>query len=132
MFIKHTFKQLEASDAVKFHAEERFKKLLPHLTKQDSAHVVYKKVRRHEFWVDITITGHNKTFQASAKSKEDFNTSLDTCIAKLAKQLSKKKDKLQHHRHAEMSRLARLDRMSEDMEHHFHKISGAGSNRQAA
>ena len=132
MKIKHTFKQIDASDAVRIHAEDRLQKLVPHLTKQHKVHFIFKKVRGHEYQVDVTLSGHNKVFQASSKSNEDFYVSIDSAIPKLVRQLAKKKDRLQNHKHAQHSRQGKLDRMNESMEHDFSKIDGVAGDRSAA
>ena len=98
MRVRHTFKQMEVSEPVQFHAEERVKKLQRHLTKQDRAHVVYTKTRLHEYKVDIIISGHHKVFQSTSKSSEDFYAAIDVCVSKLVRQLAKKKDRLQRRR----------------------------------
>lgn len=91
-----TFRNLEASDALKVHAEEKLQKLKKYLIKPTTAHIIFHLERFHHV-VEVTLNANGIQYISCEKEK-DMYASLDIAIAKLERQLRRYKEKLKEHK----------------------------------
>lgn len=90
-----TFRNLEASEALKQHTVEKLKKLDKYLVKPTMTHVIFNTERFNHI-VEITITANGMQHVSHEKS-ENMYTSIDNAIHKLERQLKKYKERLKSH-----------------------------------
>ncbi|CUU25002.1 ribosome-associated translation inhibitor RaiA [Duffyella gerundensis] len=87
MIVNITSKQMEITEAIRQHVEERLAKLEKWQTDLINPHIVLSKEPK-DFVADATINTPNGTLVASAKH-EDMYTAINELIAKLVRQLNK-------------------------------------------
>lgn len=87
MIVNITSKQMEITEAIRQHVEERLTKLEKWQTDLINPHIVLSKEPK-DFVADATINTPNGTLVASAKH-EDMYTAINELIAKLVRQLNK-------------------------------------------
>lgn len=87
MIVNITSKQMEITEAIRQHVEERLAKLEKWQTDLINPHIVLSKEPK-DFVADATINAPNGTLVASAKH-EDMYTAINELIAKLVRQLNK-------------------------------------------
>ncbi len=100
-----TFRNLEASEAIKSYAREKVDRVNKYLDKASEAHVVLA-LERHLHHADITV--HAGPFFLRGREKsEDMYASIDLAMDKIERQLKRYKEKLKSHRalphHAEVA-----------------------------
>jgi ribosome-associated inhibitor A len=91
MILNITSKQMEITEAIRHHVEERLSKLEKWQTHLINPHIVLSKEPK-EFVADATINTPNGTLVASAKHA-DMYTAINDLIAKLERQLNKAQHK---------------------------------------
>ncbi len=95
MQLNITFRNLDASDALKLYASEKIERVHKYLDRAGEAHVVLS-LERHLHHADITI--HAGTFLLRGREKsEDMYASIDLAMDKIERQLRRYKEKLKHH-----------------------------------
>lgn len=85
--INITSKQMDITDAMRTHIEERFTKLEKWQAQLINPHIVLSKQPKY-FVADATITTPNGTLVASAQH-DDMYAAINELIAKLERQLNK-------------------------------------------
>ena len=91
-----TFRNLEASEAIKTYAREKVERVNKYLDKASDAHIVLA-LERHLHHADITV--HAGTFFLRGREKsEDMYASIDLAMDKIERQLKRYKEKLKSHR----------------------------------
>ena len=113
---KHTFKHVDSSDALKEYAENIFEKVSHLLLKDSQWQIFYSKGKHHACRVDITVQNGTGYFKATALS-DSLYLAVDEAAEKLGKQFLKKKEKLQHHKDYQRSKLGRFERVNERLEY---------------
>lgn len=113
---RHTFKQVDVSDALKMYVEGEFFKISRHLLKESQWQIFYSKGKHHDYCVDVTVHNGNGHFKASGHG-ESFYLAVDEAAVKLEKQFQKKKEKLQEHKDFLHSKEAKLDRVNPRLEY---------------
>ena len=96
METNYTFRNMEATEALRSHAEVKLAKLKKYLIKPGNAHVIFK-VEKHNHIAEITLLV-NGTPYISIQSSNDMYTSIDGAIKKLEKQLRNYKERLKDHK----------------------------------
>src|SRR3989338_2581259 len=91
-----TFRNIEASDALKNHAQDKLNKLGKYLVKPTTVHVIFN-VEKFNHIVEVTLNANGVQYISHEKEK-DMYASLDLAMAKLERQLKKYKDKLKAHK----------------------------------
>ncbi|OGQ05300.1 MAG: ribosomal subunit interface protein [Deltaproteobacteria bacterium RIFCSPLOWO2_01_44_7] len=91
-----TFRNIEASDALKTHTQTKLEKLKKYLIKPTQAHVIFN-VERFNHLVEVTLNANGIQYISHEKS-EDMYTSIDKAVAKLERQLRKYKERLKEHK----------------------------------
>lgn len=91
MPIHFTGHQLEVTDAIKAHTEEKFHKLQAHFENITSIHVVFK-VEKLQQIAEGTILVAKDKFHAHAED-ENLYTAIDSLADKLNRQMVKHKEK---------------------------------------
>lgn len=95
MQLNITFRNFDASDALKEYAREKVDRVNKYLDQTGEAHVVLS-LERHLHHADITI--HSAPFVLRGKDKSgDMYASLDLAMDKIEKQLRRYKDRLKTH-----------------------------------
>ncbi len=91
-----TFRNLDATEAIKSYAREKVDRVNKYLDRASEAHVVLA-LERHLHHADITI--HAGPFFLRGKEKsEDMYASIDLAMDKIERQLKRYKEKLKSHR----------------------------------
>ncbi len=95
MLLNITFRNLDATDALKQYASEKIERVHKYLDQAGEAHVVLS-LERHLQHADITI--HAGTFLLRGREKsEDMYASIDLAMDKIERQLRRYKEKLKRH-----------------------------------
>jgi putative sigma-54 modulation protein len=111
MQLNITFRNLDATEALKRYASEKVERVHKYLDRAGEAHVVLS-LERHLHHADITI--HAGTFLLRGREKsEDMYASIDLAMDKIERQLHRYKEKLKrhhgrervHHRHDMLNNL---------------------------
>lgn len=100
MQTSYTFRNLDATDALKMHAGDKLNKLDKYLVKPIEAHVIFNVERQEhkpQHFVEITLTA-NGIKHVSHESSDDMYTSLNKAVSKLEAQLRRQKEILREHR----------------------------------
>ena len=113
---RHTFKQVDVSDALKMYAEGEFQKIGRHLLKEGQWQIFYSKGKHHDCCVDVSVHNGNGHFKVSAHA-ESFYLAVDGACVKLERQFQKKKEKLQEHKDFPQSKEGKLDRVNPRLEY---------------
>jgi ribosomal subunit interface protein len=98
MKVGFTFRHMKQSEAVIAYTEEKIHKLFKLEMKPSWAEVVVG-VQRHLKQVEIKVVGKDMRFVATAEHI-DIHQAVDEAIDKIARQMYKKKSKVQNHKHA--------------------------------
>lgn len=92
-----TFRQMDASDALKAYASERMDRVKKYLPDPISCHVVLS-VERHLHRCDVNFQLHNGMTVAGHETTENMYSSIDLVIAKIERQVRKYKGKMEERR----------------------------------
>lgn len=95
MQIELTFRNLEASEAIKTYANDKLAKLDKYLRPPAEAHVTFS-VERRLHCVDVNLHEGDGHYQARAE-EQDMYASIDLVVDKLLRQLHRNRD--HHHNH---------------------------------
>lgn len=114
---KHNFKHVDVSDSLKEYVEETFEKVAHFLLKDSQCQGFYSKGKHHhECQVEFIIQNGTGYFKATAQS-DSFYLAVDEAAVKLSKQFQKKKEKLRHHKNANLSKKGRFERVNSRLEY---------------
>jgi putative sigma-54 modulation protein len=91
MSIDFTGHQLEVTDALKAHTEDKFRKIKAHFDNITSIHVVFKVEKLQQIAEGTILVAKNK-FHASAED-ENLYTAIDSMADKLNRQMVEHKQK---------------------------------------
>jgi putative sigma-54 modulation protein len=95
MQLNITFRNLDATDALKQYASEKIERVHKYLDRAGEAHVVLS-LERHLHHADISI--HAGTFLLRGRERsEDMYASIDLAMDKIERQLRRYKEKLKRH-----------------------------------
>lgn len=114
MKVEFTFKHVDVSDALMEYARERLEKIVKFELKPMDVHFTVS-MQRHECIIDVSVFEGRRKFKAEAVS-DDFYRSVEMCINKLWRQLSKDKRRLKGHKSPERSAEGELSRLNEQLE----------------
>lgn len=118
MKTEFSFKHIDSSDALMNYADERMEKLTRFELKPMDVLFTVSLENRHECRVEVNVIEGRRKFKAEATS-DDFYRSVDMCINKLSRQLSKDKSRVKHHKNADRSAQGKLARLNEQLEIDF-------------
>lgn len=97
-----TFRNLEASDALKTHTLDKLQKLDKYLIKPEKVHVIFH-VERFQHIVEVTLNANGLPY-VSHERASDMYASIDGALAKLERQLKRYKEQLKRHKDRARSR----------------------------
>ncbi len=97
MQLSVTFRQMDASDALKAYAEDRLGRIRKYLPDPIACHVVLSK-ERHNHRADVNLQLHNGFTVAAHEMGENMYSSIDLVAAKVERQVKRYKDKLRQRR----------------------------------
>lgn len=91
-----TFRNTEATEALRNHAVEKLTKLDKYLSKPVSAHVIFK-VEGFRHIVEVAFLSNGMRFFGKGESN-DMYTSTDDAVSRIEHQLRKSKERLKGHK----------------------------------
>lgn len=92
----YTFRNMEATDALRDHTESKFEKLRKLTIKPENAHVIFK-VEKFNHKAEITMVADGVRYVVHHTSN-DMYTSIDSACKKLEKQLRNNKERVKNHK----------------------------------
>jgi len=92
----YTFRNMEATDALRDHTETKFAKLKKLVIKPENAHVIFK-VEKFNHMAEITMVADGVRYVVHHTSN-DMYTSIDSAVKKLEKQLRNNKERVKNHK----------------------------------
>jgi putative sigma-54 modulation protein len=98
MQLSVTFRQMEATDALKDYARERMERIKKYFPDPIAVHVVMSTERGYKHRVDVTMQLHNGLTVAGREASDSMFSSIDLVIAKIESQVRRYKDKLRTHK----------------------------------
>ncbi|ACY15284.1 ribosome hibernation-promoting factor, HPF/YfiA family [Haliangium ochraceum] len=93
-----TFRQTEATEALKEYARDRMERIKKYFPDPISVHVVMSTERGYKHRVDVTMQLHNGLTVAGRETSESMHSSIDLVTAKIERQVRRYKDKLRTHK----------------------------------
>lgn len=98
MHLSFTFRNLDASEALKDYARDKLERIHKYFPDPIKVHVVFSSQRGYLFAADVQITLHNGLLLKGVEATEDFHSSIDLVMAKIERQLRKYKDRIRDHK----------------------------------
>jgi ribosomal subunit interface protein len=114
MHLKYKFKNLKQSNELTDYIQQKFEKLEKYEMKPVTVSVTLC-VEKDERRVDIHACGEKLTMQAHGVS-DNFLESIDVAVERLAKQMMKRKSKVQNHKCFERTHLGKIEQLSPGLE----------------
>jgi putative sigma-54 modulation protein len=93
-----TFRQMEATEALKEYARDRMERIRKYFPDPIAVHVVLSTERGYKHRVDVTMQLHNGLTVAGHEASESMFSSIDLVTAKIERQVRRYKDKLREHK----------------------------------
>ncbi len=93
-----TFRQIEATEALKEYARDRMERIRKYFPDPIAVHVVLSTERGYKHRVDVTMQLHNGLTVAGHEASESMFSSIDLVTAKIERQVRRYKDKLRTHK----------------------------------
>lgn len=93
-----TFRQMEATEALKEYARERMERIRKYFPDPIAVHVVMSTERGYKHRVDVTMQLHNGLTVAGHEASESMQASIDLVTDKIERQVRRYKDKLRDHK----------------------------------
>lgn len=91
-----TFRNIDASEALKNHTLEKLSKLNKYLIKPTNTHIIFSTVKFHH-QVEITLNANGVQYITQEMS-EDMYGSIDKAVQKMERRLKKYKEQLKSHK----------------------------------
>lgn len=119
MNLATTFRHMEASQAVRDHAEDRLEKLRKYLHGDPiAAHATFAVERGHNHMCEIHITLPSGLVIQARETTEDMHSSIDLAGARIERQVRRWKDRIRDHKaHTGPTGAGRQRVFREDMGH---------------
>ncbi len=95
MHVSVTFRQMEATPALKDHATDKVMRIAKFINKPTDAHIVLS-LEKYMHKADITLNTNGLMIRGAEKS-EDMYASIDKAIGKIERQLKRYREKLKRH-----------------------------------
>lgn len=111
MKVKFTFRHSEHLHRFEKYGADKMKRLEKYETKLSWANVVVSKLK-HQWCVELKVVGKDLRIAAKAKADE-LHEALDRSMDKIAKQMSRKKQILQKHKHSKRTKEYALDHFTD-------------------
>ncbi len=97
MKLSVTFRQMEPSEAIKQHVEDKLTRIEKYFHEPARAQAVLSQ-DRYRHGIDITLTLANGTTIKGSEVAEDMYTAIDLVMDKIDRQVRRYKDKITTHR----------------------------------
>lgn len=117
MKLHFTFKHLDRSESLEAYARERLNELSRFLLKDGFGHVYFSR-QQHEFCVESSVNTRARYFRATAFHDDPYQA-VDLMVTKLERQFLKMKNQVQNHKHPELVKGRRHERLAERLEGGF-------------
>jgi putative sigma-54 modulation protein len=98
MQLSVTFRQIEATEALKEYARDRMERIRKYFPDPIAVHVVLSTERGYKHRVDVTMQLHNGLTVAGHEASDSMFSSIDLVTAKIERQVRRYKDKLRTHK----------------------------------
>lgn len=128
MHLKLNFKKMKTSRELTDYIEHRFEKLRKYEMKPVNCTVTLC-VEKDTKVVEIHAVGEQKTFHSQGISLNFFE-SIDLAVDRMARQMMKKKAKVQNHKCYERSHHGKMDQLNDALE--FGAPADAGEGKEVA
>lgn len=115
MEFQFQFLHVDVSESLTQYAEDHFRKVGKPIKGENHWHVTFKQ-GRWDCHVQVTVQSSWGRYSAEGTG-ENFYQATDDAAEKIGKQLSKEKEKLQHHRKHDRTKHARLNRLNAALEY---------------
>jgi putative sigma-54 modulation protein len=93
-----TFRQIEATEALKEYARDRMERIRKYFPDPIAVHVVLSTERGYKHRADVTMQLHNGLTVAGHEASDSMFSSIDLVTAKIERQVRRYKDKLSTHK----------------------------------
>ncbi|HVK62590.1 MAG TPA: ribosome-associated translation inhibitor RaiA [Bdellovibrionales bacterium] len=117
MKVDFTFKHVDSSEALMEYAHQRLDKIEKFELKPMDVHFTIS-MQKHECTIEVSVIEGRRKFKAVGTSN-DFYRSMEMCVNKLHRQLSKDKRRLKEHKNPERSNYGKIARLNEQLEPDF-------------
>lgn len=124
MKFNHKFRNMKWSDELVEYVEDRCQKLKKYELKPVNVSITFT-AERYERLVEMQLNGSNFTIRAESKS-DNFFESIDKGLAKLMKQMARKKSKQQSHKCIENSHYGKMSQLNDELEIAYPPIKKVG------
>jgi putative sigma-54 modulation protein len=114
MSLHLNFRNIESTDAIKEHIEDKVDKLKKFVSYPMEVHVMFS-VEKTLQCVEITCRAEHKDFVATAKSKNLYE-SMDVCCHKIEAQLKKEREKKKGHNAAHKVASRHAEKLGADVQ----------------
>jgi len=115
MRVEFNFKHVDQSEALIEYATDRMEKLTRYELKPMDVQFTVSMESSHECKIEVFVLEGRRKFKAEAVS-DDFYRSVEMCVNKLSRQLSKDKGRVKHHKNADKSSYGKIARLNEQLE----------------
>jgi putative sigma-54 modulation protein len=105
MRITVTFRQMEATDALRQHAEKRLRRVAKYVHRAVDAHVILSVIKRRHV-AEIVLNADRTTLTAKEET-DDLYSAIDLAVDKIEQRARKHTEKLKSHKLSAPSRRAR-------------------------
>jgi putative sigma-54 modulation protein len=110
MRITVTFRHMEATDALRQHAEKRLRRIAKYVHRAVDAHVILSVVKRRHI-AEIVLNADRTTLTAKEET-DDLYSAIDLAADKIEQRARKHTEKLKSHKLSAPSRRARVEAQS--------------------
>lgn len=108
MKVSFTFRHMSYSEALATYGEEQVRKLFKFEMKPSWAEIIVNAQKHHLKQIEVKVVGKDMRFVAKAEGYDVYQV-LDEAIDKIARQMYKRKSKVQQHKHPELTKEYRLE-----------------------
>ncbi len=99
MNITVTCRHMDTTEALKDHATARVTESLSEFPRVEDVHVILDVQRKIHHVAEIIVHAKNHVHAESKEETTDMYASIDAAVDKVHRQLRKKRDKIQDHKH---------------------------------
>jgi ribosomal subunit interface protein len=108
MKVSFTFRHMTNSESLSSYGEDKIRKLFKFEMKPSWAEIIVNAQKHHLKQIEVKVVGKDMRFVAKAEGF-DIHQVLDDAIDKIARQMHKRKSKVQNHKHQELTKEYRLE-----------------------
>jgi putative sigma-54 modulation protein len=99
MNITVTCRHMDMTDALRGHAEAKVRESLSEFPRVEDVHVILDVQRKIHHVAEVVVRAKNHVHAEATEETSDMYTSIDGAVDKVHRQLRRKRDKIQDHKH---------------------------------